>query len=66
MQNLIECNFCKVNKQLDKNGILGRFTPLVITQIMESLARVRHGSVEIKVQNNKIVQIDILEKQRLT
>ncbi|MEW6682475.1 MAG: YezD family protein [Nitrospirota bacterium] len=33
---------------------------------MESIGEVKYGSVEIKIQDSKVVQIDVLEKRRLT
>lgn len=60
-----ECGECQVKKQLDHDGFVGTCSVMVICQIMESIASVRHGSVEIKIQDSRVVQIDVLDKKRL-
>ena len=62
----IECMDCLVKRQLDRDGFVGTCAVNVICQIMESIGSVRHGSVEIKIQDSKVVQIDTLDKKRLT
>ncbi len=61
-----DCDGCGIKKQLEEDGFVGTCNENVITQIMESVSSVHHGSVEIKIQDSKVVQIDTLEKKRLT
>jgi hypothetical protein len=37
----------------------------VLQEVLEAICRLRHGSVEVIVQDGKIVQIDTTEKRRL-
>lgn len=60
-----DCGDCQVKRQLDRDGFVGICSVVVICQIMESIGTVRHGSVEIKIQDSKVIQIDTLEKKRL-
>lgn len=60
-----ECVDCGVKKQLEHDGFVGTCNVKVISQIMESVSSVHHGSVEIKIQDSKVIQIDTLEKKRL-
>lgn len=60
-----ECGDCQVKRQLDRDGFVGTCTVLIICEIMESIGSIRHGSVEVKIQDGKVVQIDLLEKKRL-
>ena len=39
--------------------------PLPIEEIQEAVAKVRHGTVQLIIQDGRIVQIDTLEKKRL-
>lgn len=61
-----DCGECQVKKQLDHDGFVGTCSVIVVCRIMESIGEVKHGSVEIKIQDSKVVQIDVLEKRRLT
>ncbi len=36
-----------------------------LNAILESLARIRFGSIELTVHDGKVVQLDITEKRRL-
>ncbi len=38
----------------------------VVQALLAALRRIRHGSVQIIVQDNRVVQIDTVEKTRLT
>jgi hypothetical protein len=38
---------------------------VVLAEVLRALRRVRHGSVQIILQDSKVVQIDTLEKKRL-
>ena len=60
-----DCIGCGVKKQLELDGLVGTCNVMVISQIMESILSVHHGSVEIKIQDSKVIQIDTLEKKRL-
>ena len=37
----------------------------VIAEVLRSLRRVRHGSVQLIVQDGRVIQIDTVEKRRL-
>ena len=39
--------------------------PLPIEEIQEAVEKVRHGTVQLIIQDGRIVQIDTLEKKRL-
>jgi hypothetical protein len=56
---------CKVKVELDRKGIAGICDEKVIGEIVDSLRQVHHGSIEIKVQDSRVIQIDTLEKRRL-
>jgi hypothetical protein len=38
----------------------------VVRAVLEALRRIRHGSVQVLVQDGRVVQIDTVEKTRLT
>jgi hypothetical protein len=40
-------------------------SPEILEQILEALKGLRYGSVEITLQNSKVVQIERKEKKRL-
>ncbi len=58
----------------DKTGMQGRVEPLtlslaeerVVRAVVLALRRLRHGSVQIVVQDCRVVQIDTLEKLRIS
>ncbi|MBI5406423.1 MAG: YezD family protein [Nitrospirae bacterium] len=56
---------CKVKVELDRKGSAGICDERIISEIVESIGQVHHGSVEIKIQDSRVVQIDTLEKRRL-
>ena len=37
----------------------------VVRAVLEALRRIRHGSVQVLVQDGRVVQIDTVEKTRL-
>jgi hypothetical protein len=37
----------------------------VLAELLASMRRVRHGSIQIAIQDSKVVQIDTTEKRRL-
>lgn len=37
----------------------------VLAEVLRAIRRVRHGSVNLALQDGRVVQIDILEKRRL-
>jgi len=37
----------------------------VVSAVLAAIRRIRHGSVQIVVQDSRVVQIDTLEKMRL-
>lgn len=37
----------------------------VLAEVLRAIRRVRHGSVNLVLQDGRVVQIDILEKRRL-
>lgn len=37
----------------------------VLTEVLAAMRRVRHGSVQLSIQDGKVVQIDTTEKRRL-
>jgi hypothetical protein len=37
----------------------------VLTEVLAAIRRVRHGSVEITIQDGRVVQINTTEKKRL-
>jgi hypothetical protein len=38
----------------------------VVRAVLEAVRRIRHGSVQVLVQDGRVVQIDTVEKTRLT
>lgn len=56
---------CGVKDTFDLSVLPASMTPQVMAQLIECIAQVRHGSVEIKIQDAKIVQIDTIEKRRM-
>ncbi len=38
---------------------------LVLWEVLKGLRKVRHGSIEVIVQDGRVVQIDTTEKRRL-
>ncbi|MFI5305283.1 MAG: YezD family protein [Nitrospiria bacterium] len=55
---------CEVKKQLEHDRFARTCNVMVVSQIMESVSSVHHGSVEIKIQDSKEIQIDLLVKKR--
>lgn len=51
---------------MDQQAIGGIVDENLIANIVACINRVRYGSVEIKIQDSKVIQIDVLEKRRLT
>jgi len=53
------------------HGLIGPLTlspeeQRVVRALISALRRIRYGSVQIVVQDSHVVQIDTLEKQRIT
>lgn len=58
------------NHMLD-HGVVGSLTlspeeQRVVRTLVSALRRIRYGSVQIVVQDSRVVQIDTLEKQRIS
>ena len=49
----------------DVPGERSAIRQLPIAEIKEAVERVRHGTVQLVIQDGRIVQIDTLEKRRL-
>ena len=43
-----------------------RTLSLPLEEMQAAVAKVRHGSVQLIIQDGRIIQIDIIEKKRLT
>lgn len=57
---------CKVRIELEQRGYTaGMCDKKVITDIVESISAVRFGSVELRIQDSHVVQIDTVAKRRL-
>jgi hypothetical protein len=37
----------------------------LVRAILDALARIRHGSIQLVVQDSRVIQIDTVEKRRL-
>jgi hypothetical protein len=37
----------------------------LVRTILDALARIRHGSIQLVVQDSRVIQIDTVEKRRL-
>jgi hypothetical protein len=61
-----DCVDCKVRIELTRRNVVGVCDKKVISDIVESINNVRFGSVEVKIQDSKVVQIDVLDKRRLS
>lgn len=65
MSDLLEHNERKVKNVFNVEALPGNLTPEIMGEVIECIGRVRYGSVEIKIQDEKVVQIDTVEKRRL-
>lgn len=59
------CTDCKVRIELDMRGSSCGCTAKLIADILESIGSVRYGSVEVRIQDSKVVQIDTVAKRRI-
>lgn len=50
----------------DSHFVLSHEEEQVVRALLASLRRIQYGSVQITVQDGHVVQIDTLEKQRLS
>ena len=41
------------------------FERTVLAEVLRAIRRVRHGSVQLSLQDGRVVQVDITEKRRL-
>ncbi len=65
VQAWAECAYCKTSRGIETERWPRHLSSEVLVQVIENIGRVCHGSVEIKIQDARIVQIDTLEKTRL-
>lgn len=61
-----DCADCKVRIELTRRNVAGICDKRIISDIVESISNVRFGSVEVKIQDSKVVQIDVLDKRRMS
>jgi hypothetical protein len=45
--------------------VLSSDEELVVKAILDALRRIKHGSVQLVVQDSRVIQIDTVEKRRL-